>query len=46
MKGKENLDIWEVGKEDLSIYVLPKTKKFGCVGRGDLTFLLLSKVMK
>ena len=28
------------------IYILPKTKKFGCVGRGDLTFLLLSKVVK
>ena len=22
--------------------IIPKTKKFGCVGRGDLTFLFLS----
>ena len=22
--------------------IVPKTKKFGCVGRGDLTFLLKS----
>ena len=29
------------------IYVyLPKTKKFGCVGRGDLTSLFFSKVVK
>ena len=28
------------------LYILPKTKKFGCVGRGDLTLLLLSKVVK
>ena len=26
--------------------VLPKTKKFGCVGRGDLTLLFFSKVVK
>ena len=26
--------------------ILPKTKKFGCVGRGDLTLLFFSKVMK
>ena len=25
---------------------LPKTKKFDCVGRGDLTSLFFSKVMK
>ena len=25
---------------------LPKTKKFGCVGRGDLTSLFFSKVAK
>ena len=25
---------------------LPKTKKFGCVGRGDLTSLFFSKVVK
>ena len=25
---------------------LPKTKKFGCVGRGDLTCLFFSKVVK
>ena len=24
------------------IYILPKTKKFGCVGRGDLTSLFKS----
>ena len=24
----------------------PKTKKFGCVGRGDLTFLFFSKIVK
>ena len=29
----------------LSVY-LPKTKKFGCVGRGDLTCLFFSKVVK
>ena len=29
----------------ISIY-LPKTKKFGCVGRGDLTSLFFSKVVK
>ena len=31
------------------IYILlylPKTKKFGCVGRGDLTSLFFSKVVK
>ena len=35
-------------KNDAShIYVyLPKTKKFGCVGRGDLTSLFFSKVAK
>ena len=26
--------------------ILPKTKKFGCVGRGDMTLLLFSKVVK
>ena len=26
--------------------IIPKTKKFGCVGRGDLTFLFFSKVVK
>ena len=26
----------------MSIYILPKTKKFGCVSRGDLTFLFKS----
>ena len=30
----------------LSIMNLPKTKKFGCVGRGDLTSLFFSKVVK
>ena len=25
---------------------IPKTKKFGCVGRGDLTILSFSKVVK
>ena len=31
----------------LYIYTyLPKTKKFGCVGRGDLTSLFFSKVVK
>ena len=25
---------------------IPKTKKFDCLGRGDLTFLLFSKVLK
>ena len=25
---------------------LPKTKKFGCMGRGDLTSLFFSKVVK
>ena len=29
-----------------SIANLPKTKKFGCVGRGDLTSLFFSKVVK
>ena len=24
------------------MYIIPKTKKFGCVGRGDLTFLFKS----
>ena len=28
------------------LYNLPKTKKFGCVGRGDLTSLFFSKVVK
>ena len=26
--------------------IIPKTKKFGCVGRGDLTCLSFSKVVK
>ena len=26
--------------------ILPKTKKFGCVGRGDMTLLFFSKVVK
>ena len=26
----------------LHIFILPKTKKFGCVSRGDLTFLFKS----
>ena len=29
-----------------SCYYLPKTKKFGCMGRGDLTSLFFSKVVK
>ena len=29
-----------------SIELLPKTKKFGCMGRGDLTSLFFSKVVK
>ena len=29
-----------------NVYNIPKTKKFGCVGRGDLTFLFFSKVVK
>ena len=29
-----------------NIYYLPKTKKFGCMGRGDLTSLFFSKVVK
>ena len=28
------------------ICIIPKTKKFGCVGRGDLTLLFFSKVVK
>ena len=28
------------------MYILPKTKKFGCMGRGDLTSLFFSKVVK
>ena len=37
--------------EDCSVFAihykyLPKTKKFGCVGRGDLTSLFFSKVVK
>ena len=27
---------------DIYIYIIPKIKKFGCVGRGDLTFLFKS----
>ena len=30
----------------VSTIYLPKTKKFGCVGRGDLTSLFFSKVVK
>ena len=26
--------------------ILPKAKKFGCMGRGDLTLLFFSKVVK
>ena len=26
--------------------IIPKTKKFGCVGRGDLTLLFFSEVVK
>ena len=26
--------------------IIPKTKKFGCVGRGDLTLLFFLKVVK
>ena len=26
--------------------IIPKTKKFGCVGRGDLTFSKVVKYMK
>ena len=26
--------------------IIPKTKKFGCLCRGDLTFLFFSKVVK
>ena len=29
-----------------AVTILPKTKKFGCVGRGDLTSLFFSKVVK
>ena len=37
--------IWE---KMVNMYVgkLPKTKKFDCVGRGDLTSLFFSKVVK
>ena len=31
----------------LYIYIyLPKTKKFGCMGRGDMTSIFFSKVVK
>ena len=30
----------------LPVYYLPKAKKFGCVGKGDLTSLFFSKVVK
>ena len=33
-------------QKDNIICILPKTKKFGCVGWGDLTLLLYSKVVK
>ena len=38
---------WE-GRDayNFSISNLPKTKKFGCVDRGDLTLLFFSKVVK
>ena len=29
-----------------SLLIIPKTKKFGCVGRRDLTLLFFSKVVK
>ena len=29
-----------------NIMLLPKTKKFGCVGMGDLTSLFFSKAVK
>ena len=28
------------------MYILPKTKKFGCEDRGDLTYFFFSKVVK
>ena len=31
---------------EISIIYLPKTKKFGCMCRGDLTSLFFSKVVK
>ena len=53
MSGRSSLcDVWFSQtlrhKFDLYIYlsiylsIIPKTKKFGCVGRGDLTFLFKS----
>ena len=33
-------------KQFCECYNIPKTKKFDCLGRGDLTFLFYSKVLK
>ena len=45
---RDNSDLPSVKFENpyLNIDNLPKTKKFGCVGRGDLTSLFFSKVVK
>ena len=37
---------WNPVNTDWDIQYLPKTEKFGCVGRGDLTCLFFSKVVK
>ena len=43
---KNILDIDMENSHPRILLYLPKTKKFGCVGRGDLTSLFFSKVVK
>ena len=46
---KDVIKAFQIGKAVaviLLIKYLPKTKKFGCVCRGDLTSLFFSKVVK
>ena len=46
MSGRPFLcDLWfsqTLRHKNYIYYIIPKTKKFGCVGRGDLTFLFKS----
>ena len=46
MSGRSFLcDLWfsqTLRHKNYMYYILPKTKKFGCVSRGDLTFLFKS----
>ena len=46
LKNNKQLTIMKYSSYEPLIKYRPKTKKFDCLGRGDLTFLFFSKVVK